>query len=354
MAAMSLSDNVQLLGRTLGQVLSEQEGPAFLALVEQVRALVRQVRAGEDDAPLRGVLAGADRDRAEDLVRAFTLYFQLVNRAEEHERVRRLTGALGPRTQTLELALRELQAMGMTAEQVEALIARRGPRADVHGAPDRDAAPDRARAPRRGRGGHPRPRTTAALERVAAHVEALWRTPELRRLRPTVQDEVKGGLSYVQVIARALPELRRGLSRAFRAVFGRDTAASCRSASRAGWAATATATRTSRPEATRDALQLHRERRASCCSTHIREAYARSARRTAARRRSAPSCRRSATRCASSSRWTLVARLDALDARLRARRPGAQRRPAARAAAHDRPGCSGGTSSASTCASTAR
>lgn len=43
---MALNNDVNRLGRILGQVLKEQEGEAFFNLVEQTRTLVREVRAG--------------------------------------------------------------------------------------------------------------------------------------------------------------------------------------------------------------------------------------------------------------------------------------------------------------------
>jgi phosphoenolpyruvate carboxylase len=353
MAAMSLSDNVQLLGRTLGQVLSEQEGPGFLALVEQVRAQVRQVRAGEDDEPLRGVLAGADRECAEDLVRAFTLYFQLVNRAEEHERVRRLTGAFGPRTQTLELALRELQAMGMTAEQVEALIARvdlgltftahptemRRRTVRAHLVEVAADIPDL---------------NTEALERIAAHVEALWSTPELRRLRPTVQDEVKGGLSYVHVIAGRCRSCERGLSRAFqRDCSGATRRPTCRSASRSWMGGDRDGNPFVTPTATRDTLQLHRELARELLRPHIREAYVELSQEGDGEETVRAELQALGDAVREREPVDVVARLDALDERLRAAARCAAPTCCSRRCARW-PGCSGGTSSASTCASTAR
>ena len=41
---MGIREDVNALGRTLGQVLKEQEGEAFFELVERTRALVREVR----------------------------------------------------------------------------------------------------------------------------------------------------------------------------------------------------------------------------------------------------------------------------------------------------------------------
>jgi phosphoenolpyruvate carboxylase len=270
---MSLNEDVNLLGRTLGTVLSEQEGPEFLELVERVRALVRQARAGGDDAPLRELLASADAHTAENLVRAFTLYFQLVNLAEEYERVRVLTASPGPRPQSLGRALIELKEMGLSAEDTEALIERvdLGLTFTAHPTEMRrrtvrghlvDVAQDIASL------------TPAAVERIAAHIEALWSTPELRRLKPTVQDEAKGGLSYVSVIAQALPALQQGLKRAFAEVYGRETAATLPISFSSWMGGDRDGNPFVTPHATREALTLHRERARELLLSAITGAYA--------------------------------------------------------------------------------
>ncbi|MDB5046570.1 MAG: phosphoenolpyruvate carboxylase, partial [Deinococcus sp.] len=121
---MGIRNDVNLLGRTLGQVLKEQEGEAFFDLVERTRALVREVRGGGDDAELRALIAGLNEADAGNLTRAFTWYFQLVNLAEEYERVRVLSGSQGTRPQSIESALVELKAQGVSADDAEALLAR--------------------------------------------------------------------------------------------------------------------------------------------------------------------------------------------------------------------------------------
>ena len=49
-AVEPLRADVHLLGDLLGQVLVEQEGEAFLALEERIRALARDARGGGDRA----------------------------------------------------------------------------------------------------------------------------------------------------------------------------------------------------------------------------------------------------------------------------------------------------------------
>ena len=270
---MSLNEDVNLLGRTLGMVLSEQEGPEFLGLVERVRALVRQARAGGDDAPLRELLSGVDAHTAENLVRAFTLYFQLVNLAEEYERVRVLQASPGPRPQSLGRALIELKEMGLSAEDAEALITR------VDLGLTFTAHPTEMR--RRTVRGHLvdvahdiQSLTPAAVERIAAHIEALWSTPELRRLKPTVQDEVKGGLSYVSVIAQALPALQQELRRAFHDVYGRDTQARLPVSFSSWMGGDRDGNPFVTPPATHEALVTHRERAREMMLSSIIQAYA--------------------------------------------------------------------------------
>ena len=85
-----LKADVDHLGRTLGNVIRSDEGEDFFALVERVRGLTKRLRAGDDGGSdeLAALLAGIDPQRAEGLVRAFTVYFQLINLAEEIHRVR--------------------------------------------------------------------------------------------------------------------------------------------------------------------------------------------------------------------------------------------------------------------------
>ncbi|GAA4022022.1 phosphoenolpyruvate carboxylase [Deinococcus rubellus] len=275
---MGIREDVNLLGRTLGQVLKEQEGEDFFNLVEEVRALVRRARGGEGSAQLQALVAGLGTDDAENLLRAFTWYFQLVNLAEEYERVRVLSEAKGVRPQSLEKALSDLKTLGLSAEQTETLISRvslgltftahptemRRRTVRNHLVEVAEAIPEL---------GNPELTEEATL-RVAAHIEAMWSTPELRRLKPTVQDEVKGGLSYLPVIAQALPRLQRDLERAFVHIYGRHSDARLPLSFSSWMGGDRDGNPFVTPEATRETLELHRERARELLLEHIRQAYA--------------------------------------------------------------------------------
>src|SRR5689334_18471939 len=92
-----LRREVRLLGSLLGQVIAEQGGPELFALVERIRRRTIALRHTDTEldlepdverAKLAAEIQALDLDRAAAVARAFTLYFQLVNLAEERQRIR--------------------------------------------------------------------------------------------------------------------------------------------------------------------------------------------------------------------------------------------------------------------------
>src|SRR5438477_304808 len=81
--------DVRLLGDLLGRVLVEQEDESLLADVEHVRALSRAARQGERRDELREAVESLPLARQASVLRAFALYFQVANVAEQHNRIRR-------------------------------------------------------------------------------------------------------------------------------------------------------------------------------------------------------------------------------------------------------------------------
>src|SRR5690554_1459305 len=71
--------------------MRKHEGEEFFLLVEQVRRLTKGLRDTEEPGlqeELTSLIAGLDTATCGRLLRAFTIYFQLVNLAEEIHRVR--------------------------------------------------------------------------------------------------------------------------------------------------------------------------------------------------------------------------------------------------------------------------
>src|ERR1700677_1351280 len=85
--------DVRLLGDILGEVISDADGADLLDDVEKLRRAVIDARhagaafAGDSIAEL---VFSWTHERAEQVARAFTVYFHLANLAEEQQRVRTL------------------------------------------------------------------------------------------------------------------------------------------------------------------------------------------------------------------------------------------------------------------------
>src|SRR6266545_7106909 len=84
-----LRRDIRLLGDVLGRVLVEQEGQELLDAEERIRLLSRQAREGAPREELREAVRGLELKQQASIIRAFAIYFQLVNIAEQHHRLRR-------------------------------------------------------------------------------------------------------------------------------------------------------------------------------------------------------------------------------------------------------------------------
>ncbi|MDX1747928.1 MAG: phosphoenolpyruvate carboxylase, partial [Halobacteriales archaeon] len=197
----SVRRDVRELGTLLGDVLEEQSSGTAFEAVESLRTGSIDVR--RDEAPDREPLKREIRDLTPDLetvvARAFTSYFELINLAEERERVReiRLASQSGDLGDSLEEVAETLAATDEeTAERVLA---------DVLVEPTFTAHPTEAR----------RKTIKAKLREVGEHLErldectatpkedrqvwrdleaavtSLWQTLQVRRRRPSPEDEAR-------------------------------------------------------------------------------------------------------------------------------------------------------------------
>ena len=77
-----LRRDIRLLGDVLGRVLVEQEGQELLDAEERIRLLSRQAREGAPRKELSEAVRGLELRQQASIIRAFAIYFQLVNIAE--------------------------------------------------------------------------------------------------------------------------------------------------------------------------------------------------------------------------------------------------------------------------------
>ena len=236
-----LRADVRFLAGLLGEVLREQGSDELFALVEELRQACKQLRRSfrpQAADSLIAWLAELPLDRAEAVARAFAIYFQLVNIAEQHHRIRRRRDhelrpqVEGPQEDSFAWLVPQLPGRGLTAERAEELArslrvelvstahpteAVRRTVVEKHAAlhallAARDAGPRTAREERRLR------------QEVKAEITSLWQTDELRASPPTVIDEVKNNLVYFDdILFTVLPEVTRDLEEALEQVYPSHT-----------------------------------------------------------------------------------------------------------------------------------
>jgi phosphoenolpyruvate carboxylase len=200
-----LRRDVRLLGDLLGRVMVEQEGEELLAQEEEIRRVSRRARETGDPA-VRTELARAvgelDLERQTKILRAFTLFFQLANLAEQQHRVRRRRDVQrgdGIPRESLPDAFRRLQESGVGDEALAAAAEHVSLQLVLTAHPTE--ATRRTILQAQARLGA----LLAALDegeqiadRAAEEITVLWQTDEVRPQRPRVLDEIRHGLWFFE------------------------------------------------------------------------------------------------------------------------------------------------------------
>ncbi|MFB6132344.1 MAG: phosphoenolpyruvate carboxylase, partial [Halanaeroarchaeum sp.] len=210
--------DVEELEEALWAAIRNHESPDVLAAIEAVRSAALASRRGrvEQDAIDRA-LAGNTEDVNAAVVRALTIYFQLINLAEERARIRTIReNGNGPLSDSIHEAIDRLDARDVSAETIGRVLE------DVRVVPTFTAHPTEAR----------RKTIKGLLQRIADHlerldqrrltdderrdihsrldavVEGLWTTKHIRNRSPEPFDEARNVHWYlVNVIMEVIPEV---------------------------------------------------------------------------------------------------------------------------------------------------
>jgi phosphoenolpyruvate carboxylase len=224
----ALREEVRLVADVLGQVIAEHGGADLLADVETLRRTV--IRARAEDERRGGIADAADKlvtswslDRAEQVARAFTCYFHLVNLAEERYRARALReadhGAAGP-AEALAAALATVRSE-LGDEGLDGLLAtlRVHPVFTAHPTEARRRAVTsvlRRVGEQLERLADPRASVAPQSEnrrRLLEEVDGLWRTAQLRSQELQPLDEVRTLMGvFDETLFRLVPAVYRELS----------------------------------------------------------------------------------------------------------------------------------------------
>jgi len=234
-----LRSRVKLLGKLVGNVLLKHESAEVFHAVESLRTGFIQLRK-RDSEPRRKALiqliTGLEPQVTSQVVRAFTMYFNLVNIAEEDylHRLRRVSvqqqghaAWVGSFFHTLQ----EFKAQGSRPDELQNLFD------NLLYKPVFTAHPTESR--RRTVMHHQRevfkiidqltdPRLSQferddLVDRLQLQIETLWLTNEVRGSKPSVADEIKMGLHYFQrSLYEAVKIDYRHLERAVINTYGED------------------------------------------------------------------------------------------------------------------------------------
>ena len=221
-----LRRDVRMLGDLLGSVIAEQAGAPALTLVEEVRQLARDRRAGSPgaEAALASRIAGLSQSDARIVARAFSVFLDMSNLAEDRHRVRVLRQresdrAPEPISESIGAGISQLKREGFTAEQVQVALnrllieliftahpseaKRRAIRAKLRRMRQYLIELDRADL-------LPRERKQLS-QQLETELTILWQSEFVRPTRPTVLQEVERGLSISPRLWEVVPQVYAAL-----------------------------------------------------------------------------------------------------------------------------------------------
>ena len=227
-----LRARVKLLGNLLGKVIESQVGKETYDAVEKLRTGYLQLEKEENPtlrAELTDFIEAQSAEELAPIIRAFNLYFSLVNLAEEehqyHERQSQLKSD-GPLWSGSVLnTVGEFKEQGLDAQQVQGLLNK------LHYIPVFTAHPTESK--RRSVMDNLRRifldigslneadtynndyAKESIYQQLESQIQVLWQTDEVRRQKPTVEDEIRNGIYYFRKsLFDAVPQVYRYMERA--------------------------------------------------------------------------------------------------------------------------------------------
>ena len=236
-----LRSRVKLFGNILGQILHDHAGDKVFNAVETLRKAHISLLKADDIRKrqrLTALIESLDPESLVHVVRSFSIYFSLVNIAEEayqHKQRRREVSRDGPLwIGSFDATMREFYQEGISAEQVQHLLDR------LAYIPVFTAHPTEAK----------RRTILEALRRIfiisedlettrlsriqkddiqaklERHIRILYESDEVRISKLKVIDEVSNGLYYFrECLFASIPETYRYLENAIQRTYGTDPAA---------------------------------------------------------------------------------------------------------------------------------
>jgi phosphoenolpyruvate carboxylase len=230
-----LRRQVKLFGNILGNILAEHAGQRVFAAVEALRKGHISLRKEENPNKRKRLLRlieALDPESMSHVVRAFSIYFSLVNIAEESYSLsqrRKDVDRFGAHwAGSFEMTLRDLKASGIPSDQLQILLDNLAYIPVITAHPTESKRRTVMEAVRRIFVLSEKLNTRLSriereqvIEQLKRHIKILYMTNEVRVRRLQVIDEVKNGLHYFrESLFAAVPEVYRSFERAVDGIYG--------------------------------------------------------------------------------------------------------------------------------------
>ncbi len=233
---LPLSEDIHRLGDLLGETLKRLGGERLFAIEEEVRTLCKQLRTEHSrttEKKLKKLLSSLSLDEAIGVIRAFSVYFQLANIAEQYHRIRRkrwyeLHTPDAPQRGSLAHTFQLLSKANIAAADLQTVLDKLEIRPVITAHPTEAARRTMLEKHRRisnllgefDRQEISAKKRQALQTRLAAEIESIWQSDEVRHVKPTVLDEVGNCLYYFDAtlfeeLPTMLDELERVLGKHF-------------------------------------------------------------------------------------------------------------------------------------------
>jgi phosphoenolpyruvate carboxylase len=229
-----LRRDVRQLADLLGEIIKKHAGERALECVETIRRLARERRnnAPGAEAQLAHEISSLSDVDARIVARAFSIFFDVTNLAEDRHRVRVLRERERQRHpepigESIGAAIAQLKAAGFSAKQTQAALDRLDIELVFTAHPSeakRRSIRAKIRRMRQCLQELDNPdllaREKDAYEtQLRTELTMLWGTEFLRPMRPTVLEEMERGLSIMPRLFEVVPDIAQTVRRAFETVY---------------------------------------------------------------------------------------------------------------------------------------
>ncbi|WHY02158.1 phosphoenolpyruvate carboxylase [Neobacillus sp. DY30] len=225
-SSLPLRRDVKLLGQILGEILVSHGGNELFDKVEKIRLMCKTLRTHFDNeiySELKEEITNLSSPMRKQVIRAFSMYFHLINIAEQNHRIRRrrqyqLEDDSIVQPDSIESAILSLKENNINEEMIQEVLNKLSLELVITAHPTEAAKRSILEIQQRiavilKKLDYPliTKRERSKLEEsLFNEVAILWQTDELRHNKPTVLDEVRNGLYYFdQTLFEVLPEIHR-------------------------------------------------------------------------------------------------------------------------------------------------